>query len=122
MRKILIVEDNEGVSKLLNAVLGIHELINASTLEGGLNKLKEKPDILITDWRLSPEDQPKVTSHEIINLALKENIPVILYTATSTKKDLDLQKLLEEHVEIIRLQKPAANDEIREAVRRGVER
>lgn len=81
MSKILIIEDDEFLAKMLNRALedNKHEVVLATTGAEGLRKAQEKPDFILLDIMLPDTDGVTVLKK------LKENpetadIPVVVST------------------------------------------
>ncbi len=90
--RILIVDDEEDIAKLLKKHLEYHhyEVITASDGQEGLDKAKtEKPDLIILDLML-----PKISGYKICGLLKKDTryakIPIILFTAKAQEEDVKL--------------------------------
>ncbi len=96
MAKILIVDDDIFIGKMLQITLGFsgHEVIIAPDGQSGLEKAsKEKPDIIITDVY-----HPGPDGYEICR-RLKEaeetkDIPVVFLTALNNRRDMELMTRL----------------------------
>jgi DNA-binding response OmpR family regulator len=91
-KRILIVEDEEGIVKLVKMYLEHHryEVITANDGQEGLGKAKtEKPDLIVLDLML-----PKMDGYKVCGLLKKDTryakIPVILFTAKAQEKDVKL--------------------------------
>jgi len=91
-KKILIVDDTEGIVKLVKMYLEHHryEVIIANDGQEGLDKAKtEKPDLIVLDLML-----PKINGYKVCGLLKKDTryakTPVILFTAKAQEKDVKL--------------------------------
>ncbi len=91
-KKILIVDDEEGIIKLVKMYLEHHryEVITANDGQVGLEKAKtEKPDLIVLDLML-----PKINGYKVCGLLKKDTryakTPVILFTAKTQEKDVKL--------------------------------
>ena len=91
-RKILIVDDEEGIVKLVKMYLEHHryEVITANDGQEGLEKAKtEKPDLIVLDLML-----PKMNGYKVCGLLKKDTryakIPVVMFTAKAQEKDVKL--------------------------------
>ena len=91
-RKILIVDDEEGIVKLVKMYLEHHryEVITANDGQEGLEKAKtEKPDLIVLDLML-----PKMNGYKVCGLLKKDTryakIPVVMFTARAQEKDVKL--------------------------------
>jgi len=92
LNKILIVDDEEGIVKVVKMYLEHHryEVITALDGQEGLEKAKtEKPDLIVLDLML-----PKINGYKVCGLLKKDarhaKIPVILFTARAQEKDVKL--------------------------------
>ncbi len=92
LKKILIVDDEEGIVKVVKMYLEHHdyEVITASEGQEGLEKAKtEKPDLIVLDLML-----PKINGYKVCGLLKKDTrytkIPIILFTAKAQEKDIKL--------------------------------
>ena len=91
-KRILIVDDEDGIVKLVKMYLEHHhyEVITASDGQEGLDKAKnEKPDLIVLDLML-----PKMDGYKVCGLLKRDaryaKIPVILFTAKAQEKDVKL--------------------------------
>ena len=91
-KRILIVDDEEGIVKLVKMYLEHHryEVITAIDGQEGLERAKtEKPDLIVLDLML-----PKMDGYKVCGLLKRDTryakIPVILFTAKSQEKDVKL--------------------------------
>lgn len=91
-KKILIVDDEDGIVKLVKMYLEYnhYEVITASDGQEGLDKAKTgEPDLIILDLML-----PKINGYKVCGLLKKDSryakIPVILFTAKTQEKDMKL--------------------------------
>jgi DNA-binding response OmpR family regulator len=94
MKKILVVDDEQDILRLLEAHLKAsgYEVLMAADGNDGLNKAKtEKPDLIILDLML-----PFIDGIQICRMlkfdVLYKHIPIIILTAKSMKEDLELGK------------------------------
>ena len=89
--KVLLVEDNAPMLELLKGILqsfGIGTIITAMDGEEGFLKFcQNNPDLVITDWMMTPCDGIAL-SHKIRNETKSPNqyVPIILMTGFSEKK------------------------------------
>ena len=89
-KKILVIDDEEDVLKLLKMRLeGYHfDVITAADGEEGLNKsAAEKPDLIIVDVMMPKMDGYTFAREMKANPAVKD-IPIIVLTAKEGLKDL----------------------------------
>jgi DNA-binding response OmpR family regulator len=93
-KKILIVDDEEGIIKIVRMYLEHHhyEVITASDGQEGLEKAKtEKPDLIVLDLML-----PKINGYKVCGLLKKDTkyakTPIVLFTAKAQEKDVKLGK------------------------------
>ena len=91
-KRILIVDDEEGIVKVVKMYLEHHdyEVITAGDGQEGLEKAKtDKPDLIVLDLML-----PKINGYKVCGLLKKDTryakIPVILFTAKAQEKDIKL--------------------------------
>ena len=91
-RKILIVDDEEGIVKLVKMYLEHHryEVITAYDGQEGLEKAKtEKPDLIVLDLML-----PRMDGYKVCGLLKRDaryaKTPVIMFTAKGQEKDVKL--------------------------------
>jgi len=91
-KRILIVDDEEGIIKLVKMYLEHHqyEVIAANDGQEGLDKAKdEKPDLIVLDLML-----PKMDGYKVCGLLKRDTryakIPIILFTAKAQEKDAKL--------------------------------
>ena len=91
-KRILIVDDEEGIVKLVKMYLEHHcyEVITANDGHEGLSKAKtEKPDLIVLDLML-----PKMDGYKVCGLLKRDaryaKTPVILFTAKAQEKDVKL--------------------------------
>ena len=82
-KRILIVDDEEGMVKVVKMYLEHHryEVITANDGQVGLDKAKtEKPDLIVLDLML-----PKIDGYKVCGLLKKDTryakIPVVMFTA-----------------------------------------
>lgn len=93
-KRILIIEDEEGIVKLVKMYLEHHryEVITARDGQEGLERAKtEKPDLIVLDLML-----PKMDGYKVCGLLKRDTryakTPVILFTAKTQEKDVKLGK------------------------------
>jgi len=91
-RKILIVDDEEALIRLVTLYLKYHnyEVISAVDGQEGLEKAKtERPDVIVLDLML-----PKMDGYKVCGLLKKDTryakTPIILFTAKAQEKDIKL--------------------------------
>jgi DNA-binding response OmpR family regulator len=91
-KRILIVDDEEGIVKIVKMYLEHHhyEVITANDGQEGLDKVKtDKPDLIVLDLML-----PKMNGYKVCGLLKKDTryakIPIILFSAKSQEKDIKL--------------------------------
>jgi len=91
-KKILIVDDEDGIVKLVKMYLEYnhYEVITAGDGQEGLDKAKsDGPDLIILDLML-----PKINGYKVCGLLKKDSryakIPIILFTAKAQEKDIKL--------------------------------
>ena len=91
-KRILVVDDEEGIVKLVKMYLEHHryEILVANDGQEGLEKAKtEKPDLIVLDLML-----PKINGYKVCGLLKKDTryakTPVILFTAKAQEKDVKL--------------------------------
>jgi DNA-binding response OmpR family regulator len=91
-KKILIVDDEDGIVKLVKMYLEYnhYEVITAGDGQEGLDKAKsDGPDLIILDLML-----PKINGYKVCGLLKKDSryakIPIILFTAKTQEKDMKL--------------------------------
>ncbi len=91
-KRILIVDDEEGMVKLVKMYLEHHryEVITANDGQEGLEKAKtEKPDLIVLDLML-----PRINGYKVCGLLKKDaryaKIPVVMFTAKAQEKDIKL--------------------------------
>ena len=118
-KKILIVEDDESISKFLSYRLSRLEFEVALAKDGeeGLEKAKEIPDLIILDLML-----PKFSGEEVCK-AIRENedderfanIPIIMLTAKTSDVDRIVGKVIGANTYMT---KPFRADELVKEIRR----
>ena len=93
-KRILIIDDTEGIVKLVKMYLEHHhyKVLIAYDGQEGLEKAKiEKPDLIVLDLML-----PKINGYKICGLLKRDieyaKIPIILFTAKTQEKDMKLGK------------------------------
>jgi len=93
-KRILIVDDEEGIVKVVKMYLEHHdyEVITASDGQEGLDKAKtQKPDLIVLDLML-----PKINGYKVCGLLKRDaryaKTPVIMFTAKAQEKDVKLGK------------------------------
>ncbi len=91
-KRILIVDDEESIIKLVKMYLEYHcyEVITANDGQEGLSKAKtEKPDLIVLDLML-----PRINGYKVCGLLKKDTryakTPVILFTAKAQERDIKL--------------------------------
>ena len=91
-KRILVVDDDEDIVKLVRMYLEHHryEVATANDGQEGLEKAKaEKPDLIVLDLML-----PKMNGYKVCGLLKKDTkyakTPVILFTAKAQEKDVKL--------------------------------
>ncbi len=91
-KRILIVDDEEGIVKVVKMYLEHHdyEVITANDGQVGLEKAKtEKPDLIVLDLML-----PKIDGYKVCGLLKRDaryaKTPVIMFTAKAQEKDVKL--------------------------------
>jgi CheY-like chemotaxis protein len=100
MKKILVVDDEEHIRKLLMDELGDegHEIITASDGIEALSLLKDghvHPELIILDLRMPNMDGLETMGHIIKS---RINIPVIIYSAFSGYKEDALAMAAEAYI------------------------
>ena len=92
IKRILIVDDEEGIVKMVKMYLEHHhyEVITANDGQEGLDKAKvDKPDLIVLDLML-----PRMNGYKVCGLLKKDTryakIPIILFSAKSQEKDIKL--------------------------------
>jgi two-component system, OmpR family, phosphate regulon response regulator PhoB len=98
MKKVLIVDDNPDVRKIVSKLIevaGYKALIAKNGLEG-IGKVKEdKPDLIILDV-LMPKESGVRMYHELKTDDNVKDIPVIMLSGIPKKSFLKSQKVLDE--------------------------
>lgn len=84
--KILITEDNPDMLTELKRLLSQNDISTATDLQSGLDKINERPDLLLTDWDLGAGD----TSSDLIEKALQIGVEVIIHTGESRNELLKI--------------------------------
>jgi len=91
-KRILIVDDEEGIVKVVKIYLERHgyEAITAGDGQEGLERAKtEKPDLIVLDLML-----PRMDGYKVCGLLKRDTryakTPVILFTAKTQEKDVKL--------------------------------
>jgi len=91
-KRILIVDDEDGIVKLVQMYLEYHhyEVLSASDGQEGLDKAKsDRPDLIILDLML-----PRMNGYKVCGLLKKDSryakIPIILFSAKTQEKDIKL--------------------------------
>jgi two-component system alkaline phosphatase synthesis response regulator PhoP len=91
-KRILVVDDEEGIVKLVKMYLEHYhyEVITASDGQEGLERAKtDKPDLIVLDLML-----PKINGYKVCGLLKKDTkyakTPIILFTAKAQEKDVKL--------------------------------
>lgn len=85
--KILIVEDERAIRDMLSLYLSKqYEVIEAEDYQSAVNRLAEKPDLILLDWML-----PGRSGIHFISYLKKQpetdKIPIIMLTARSSEED-----------------------------------
>jgi DNA-binding response OmpR family regulator len=119
-RKILIVDDNEDLSKALRIILRSHDYLTAVAVDGvsAISQAKnEKPDLIILDLGLPAGDGFKVMER-LSNIESLASIPTIILSAkdAATTKD----KALEAGAKAF-FQKPADHAELLDTIKTLIE-
>ncbi len=89
MKTILIVDDEEGISKLLaeNLTEDGYKVVIATNGEDGLRKAQiTKPDLVILDVMMPKMDGAEMCAHLRENAKTKD-LPIIFMTGLKTKND-----------------------------------
>ena len=91
-KRILIVDDEEGIVKLVKMYLEHHHYKVITAIDGqeGLDRAKtEKPDLIVLDLML-----PKINGYTVCELLKKDTkyakTPIVLFTAKAQEKDIKL--------------------------------
>jgi DNA-binding response OmpR family regulator len=110
-RKILIVDDNEDLSRGLRIILRAHDYVTATAADGvsAISQAKnEKPDLILLDLGLPAGDGFKVIER-LSNIESLASIPIIVLSAKdiATNKERALKAGARAF-----LQKPADNAEL----------
>jgi DNA-binding response OmpR family regulator len=119
-RKILIVDDNEDLSKGLRIILRAHDYVTATAADGvsAISQAKnEKPDLILLDLGLPAGDGFKVIER-LSNIESLASIPIIVLSAkdVATNKERALKAGARAF-----LQKPADNAELLGSIKRLLE-
>ncbi len=84
--KILVVEDEENIRKVIKKILEINEFEVVEACDGAEAMEKfynEKMDLIILDWML-----PKINGIEVLKMVRKESsLPILMLTAKSQEDD-----------------------------------
>jgi len=84
--KILVVEDEENIRKVIKKILEINEFEVVEACDGAEAMEKfynEKIDLIILDWML-----PKINGIEVLKMVRKESsLPILMLTAKSQEDD-----------------------------------
>ncbi len=115
-RKILIVDDNEDLSKALRIILRAHDFVTAVAVDGvsAISQAKnEKPDLIILDLGLPAGDGYKVMER-LSNLESLASIPIIVLSAQEAATNRE--KALKAGAKAF-LQKPPDNAELLATIR-----
>lgn len=98
MKKVLVVDDDDDVRKLVSKLVeksGYQSIIAQNGVEG-MSKLKEdKPDLVILDV-LMPKQSGIRMYHELKTDELLKDVPVIMLSAIEEKSFFRSQKVLDE--------------------------
>ena len=89
-KKILLVEDDNDLLTLMNKKLTDEgfEVIQAQTGQGALDKLKEKPDLVLLDILL-PDIDGLTVLNEIATHEETKNLPVIILSNLADQGSLE---------------------------------
>ena len=91
VKKILMIEDDPDIRRVAVMALkfkGGFEVVTAEDGLDGLEKAKEKPDVILLDSMMPRLDGPETLKRLKADPALKA-IPVIFLTAKSQKKEIE---------------------------------
>ena len=119
-RKILIVDDNEDLSKGLRIILRAHDYVTAMAADGvsAISQAKnEKPDLILLDLGLPAGDGFKVIER-LSNIESLASIPIIVLSAKDVATNKD--KALKAGARAF-LQKPADNAELLGSIKKLLE-
>lgn len=119
-RKILIVDDNEDLSKGLRIILRAHDYVTAVAADGvsAISQAKsEKPDLILLDLGLPAGDGFKVMER-LSNIESLASIPIVVLSAkdAATNKERALKAGARAF-----LQKPPDNAELLGSIKRLLE-
>ncbi len=119
-QKILIVDDNEDLSKGLRIILRAHDYVTAMAADGvsAISQAKnEKPDLILLDLGLPAGDGFKVMER-LSNIESLASIPVIVLSAKDAATNKE--KALKAGARAF-LQKPPDNAELLGSIKRLLE-
>lgn len=88
MKKILLIEDNEANSNLIQRILSIHpyEILHAADAMTGIWMARQtQPDLILLDISL-PDLNGTIVAGHLKQLARTEHIPIIAVTADTTMR------------------------------------
>jgi len=91
MKKVLVVEDNPDMRKLLSIeleLMGFEPITAAGGKEGIEKAISEKPDLVLLDI-LMPDMDGRDTARILRRNAETKDIPIIAETALSDRRDLN---------------------------------
>ncbi len=118
MAKVMVVDDNEEIARLVSLILSRdgHEVEIALSGDEALKKLERfSPDLILMDYFMPGKDGAQV-SKEIHSRERFRNVPIILFTIMSLDEGLEEAVREAEAVDYIR--KPFSVDVMTEKVRR----
>lgn len=119
-RKILIVDDNEDLSKALRIILRAHDYVTAVAVDGvsAISQAKnEKPDLIILDLGLPAGDGYKVMER-LNNLDSLASIPIVVLSAQDATTNRE--KALNAGAKAF-LEKPPDNAELLATIKSALE-
>ncbi len=90
MKKVLVVEDNPDLRKLLTLeleLMGFSPIAAAGGQEGILKATSEKPDLILLDI-LMPDMDGRETARTLRSNPDTKDIPIVAETALSSDRDL----------------------------------
>ncbi len=115
--KILIVDDEQGILEALTVLLKREGFEATTALSGSeaIEKLSDKPDVVLTDIRM-----PKVSGIDVLSETRSRHpdVPVVLMTAQAS-----LQSAIQgvNHGAFYYVQKPFTNEELVAILRKAVD-
>ncbi|MEK6543450.1 MAG: response regulator [Elusimicrobiota bacterium] len=89
--KILVIDDDENIRKLLTAILqsSDHEVILADgPAEGLVAALRERPDLILLDIFMEPVNGLQVLS-QLRKIVASTKVPIIMLTAANTVNSIN---------------------------------